>query len=28
VGFGCLMFNLIGINLWVTGLHSYAGLST
>ena len=26
-GFGCLMFNLIGINLWVTGLHSYAGLS-
>jgi cytochrome c-type biogenesis protein CcsB len=26
VGFGCLMFNLIGINLWVTGLHSYAGL--
>jgi cytochrome c-type biogenesis protein CcsB len=27
VGFGCLMFNVIGINLWVTGLHSYAGLS-
>jgi cytochrome c-type biogenesis protein CcsB len=27
VGFACLMFNLIGINLWVTGLHSYAGLS-
>jgi cytochrome c-type biogenesis protein CcsB len=27
VGFCCLMFNLIGINLWVTGLHSYAGLS-
>ncbi len=26
VGFGCLMFNLIGVNLWVTGLHSYAGL--
>jgi cytochrome c-type biogenesis protein CcsB len=26
-GFACLMFNLIGINLWVTGLHSYAGLS-
>jgi cytochrome c-type biogenesis protein CcsB len=25
-GFSCLMFNLIGINLWVTGLHSYAGL--
>jgi cytochrome c-type biogenesis protein CcsB len=27
VGFACLMFNLVGINLWVTGLHSYAGLS-
>jgi cytochrome c-type biogenesis protein CcsB len=27
VGFACLMFNVIGINLWVTGLHSYAGLS-
>jgi cytochrome c-type biogenesis protein CcsB len=27
VGFGCLMFNLIGINLWVSGLHSYAGLN-
>jgi cytochrome c-type biogenesis protein CcsB len=26
VGFACLMFNLIGINLWVTGLHSYAGM--
>ncbi len=26
-GFACLMFNLIGINLWITGLHSYAGLS-
>jgi cytochrome c-type biogenesis protein CcsB len=25
-GFVCLMFNLVGINLWVTGLHSYAGL--
>ncbi len=25
-GFACLMFNLIGINLWVTGLHSYAGM--
>jgi cytochrome c-type biogenesis protein CcsB len=25
-GFCCLMFNLVGINLWVTGLHSYAGL--
>jgi cytochrome c-type biogenesis protein CcsB len=27
-GFACLMFNVIGINLWVTGLHSYAGLSS
>lgn len=26
VGFACLMFNLVGINLWVSGLHSYAGL--
>jgi cytochrome c-type biogenesis protein CcsB len=26
VGFACLMFNLIGVNLWITGLHSYAGL--
>jgi cytochrome c-type biogenesis protein CcsB len=25
-GFACLMFNLIGVNLWVTGLHSYAGM--
>jgi cytochrome c-type biogenesis protein CcsB len=25
-GFGCLMFNLVGVNLWITGLHSYAGL--
>jgi cytochrome c-type biogenesis protein CcsB len=25
-GFACLMFNLVIINLWVTGLHSYAGL--
>jgi cytochrome c-type biogenesis protein CcsB len=25
-GFGCLVFNLVGVNLWVTGLHSYAGL--
>jgi cytochrome c-type biogenesis protein CcsB len=24
--FGCLMFNLIGVNLWITGLHSYAGM--
>ncbi|HKB29222.1 MAG TPA: c-type cytochrome biogenesis protein CcsB [Streptosporangiaceae bacterium] len=27
VAFGCLIFNLIGVNLWVTGLHSYAGIS-
>jgi cytochrome c-type biogenesis protein CcsB len=25
-GFGCLMFNLIGVNLLITGLHSYAGM--
>jgi cytochrome c-type biogenesis protein CcsB len=25
--FGCLMFNVIGVNLWITGLHSYAGMS-
>jgi len=25
-GFICLMFNVIGVNLWVTGLHSYAGM--
>jgi cytochrome c-type biogenesis protein CcsB len=27
VGFGCLLFNLLGISLFITGLHSYAGLS-
>ena len=27
VAFGCLMFNLVGVNLWITGLHSYAGIS-
>jgi cytochrome c-type biogenesis protein CcsB len=26
-GFACLMFNLVGVNIWITGLHSYAGLS-
>jgi cytochrome c-type biogenesis protein CcsB len=26
-GFSCLMFNIVGINLWVTGLHSYAGVA-
>ncbi len=25
--FGCLMFNLVGVNIWLTGLHSYAGVS-
>jgi cytochrome c-type biogenesis protein CcsB len=25
-GFVCLMFNVIGVNLWITGLHSYAGV--
>jgi cytochrome c-type biogenesis protein CcsB len=25
-GFACLMFNLIGVNVWITGLHSYAGI--
>ncbi len=27
LAFCCLMFNLIGVNLWITGLHSYAGIS-
>jgi cytochrome c-type biogenesis protein CcsB len=26
-GFTSLVFNLIGVNLWITGLHSYAGIS-
>jgi cytochrome c-type biogenesis protein CcsB len=26
-GFVCLMFNVIGVNLFITGLHSYAGMS-
>ena len=25
-GFCCLMFNLVGVNIWISGLHSYAGL--
>jgi cytochrome c-type biogenesis protein CcsB len=25
-GFACLMFNVIGVNLFITGLHSYAGI--
>jgi cytochrome c-type biogenesis protein CcsB len=27
VGFGCLLFNLLGVSIFVTGLHSYAGLN-
>jgi cytochrome c-type biogenesis protein CcsB len=27
IGFACLLFNVIGVNLWITGLHSYAGMS-
>jgi cytochrome c-type biogenesis protein CcsB len=26
-GFFCLLFNLVGVNLWITGLHSYSGIS-
>lgn len=26
IGFLCVMFNLVGVNLWISGLHSYAGL--
>jgi cytochrome c-type biogenesis protein CcsB len=26
IGFGCLLFNVIGVNIWVSGLHSYAGV--
>ncbi len=25
-GFGCLLFNVIGVQVFITGLHSYAGL--
>ncbi len=25
-GFSCLLFNVIAVNLWVSGLHSYAGM--
>ena len=25
-GFLCLMFNVVGVNLLITGLHSYAGM--
>ena len=27
LGFACLLFNLLGVSLFITGLHSYAGLS-
>jgi cytochrome c-type biogenesis protein CcsB len=27
VGFGCLLFNLLGVSIFITGLHSYAGLN-
>ncbi|HEV2372421.1 MAG TPA: c-type cytochrome biogenesis protein CcsB [Streptosporangiaceae bacterium] len=26
LGFVCLLFNVVGVNLWITGLHSYAGI--
>ncbi|HUC59008.1 MAG TPA: c-type cytochrome biogenesis protein CcsB [Streptosporangiaceae bacterium] len=26
LGFACLMFNLVGVNLWISGLHSYANM--
>jgi cytochrome c-type biogenesis protein CcsB len=25
LGYGCLLYNLIGVNIWGSGLHSYAG---
>jgi cytochrome c-type biogenesis protein CcsB len=27
IGFVTLVFNLVGVNLWITGLHSYAGIN-
>jgi cytochrome c-type biogenesis protein CcsB len=27
IGFTTLLFNLVGVNLWITGLHSYAGIN-
>jgi cytochrome c-type biogenesis protein CcsB len=27
IGFGCLLFNMVGVSLFITGLHSYAGLN-
>ena len=26
-GFASLIFNLVGVNIWITGLHSYAGIN-
>jgi cytochrome c-type biogenesis protein CcsB len=26
VGYGCLMFNLFGVNIFINGLHSYSGM--
>jgi cytochrome c-type biogenesis protein CcsB len=26
VGFGCFLFDFYGVNIWISGLHSYAGL--
>ena len=26
ISYGCLLFNLIGVNVFITGLHSYAGV--
>ena len=26
-GFASLVFNLVGVNIWITGLHSYAGIN-
>jgi cytochrome c-type biogenesis protein CcsB len=27
IGFCCLLFNMVGVSLFITGLHSYAGLN-
>ena len=26
IAYGCLLFNLVGVNIFITGLHSYAGV--
>jgi cytochrome c-type biogenesis protein CcsB len=26
VGYACLIFNFVGVNIWIVGLHSYAGV--